>query len=93
MVKTGNHVKQLPIVIFLCASITEERFVDLFAVNRERTMFGAIGPQATTVLVDVLVIGGLIHVPDTAIPIRLLIQRDARCIAFFRFLCGNRIGS
>ena len=87
MVKTRNHVEQLPIVIFFCASITKERLVDLFAVNRERTMFGAIGPQATTVFVDILVMGGLIHVPNTAIPIRFLIQRDARCIAFFHFLC------
>ena len=92
MIKTGNHVQQLPIVVVAGASVTEIRFVDLFALNRKRTMFGAIGPQATTIFVYVLVLGGLVHVPNAPITIRFLIQRHRRRAAVVRVLGRDPIG-
>lgn len=92
VVKAGNHVQQFSIVVFLGASITEKRFVDLFAINREGAVFGAIRSQSTAVFVHILIIGRLIHVPDAAISIRFLIQRNGLLSANCSVLRSYRFG-
>jgi hypothetical protein len=77
MIIVRHHVYQAEIVCLRHASIAEEGFVDGVAIDRERLMFGAIGAQATAVLVFVNRLQRLIHVLNATIAIILRVECDA----------------
>jgi len=71
MIVIGDHMKQFPIIVLGRAPIAEEGFVYFFAVNRKWLVFCAISPQSSAVLIDIFIVGGLIHVPNSTITFRL----------------------
>jgi len=71
-------VQEVPIIIDCRPAKTEKGLVDLGPINGKRLMFRAISSQAPTVFVNVLIMGGLIHVPNAAIPFSLGLRRGSQ---------------
>ena len=78
VVVVRNHVEELSVAVCRCAAVAEESFVHLVAIDRERLVLGAICSEPAAVLVDVLVAGWLIHIPDAAIASVLCVE--CRCL-------------
>jgi hypothetical protein len=75
VIEVGDHVQQLTVAVLGSSAIAKERPVDLLAVDRKGAMLGTVRTESAAVLVDVLVIGRLVHVPDAAVSIVLGVKR------------------
>ncbi|MBA7713097.1 hypothetical protein ES703_122095 [subsurface metagenome] len=62
-----DYMQQLSVTICGCSAVTEKSLIDLIAIDGKRFVLGAVRPKSSAVLIDVLVAGRLIHIPDTAI--------------------------
>ncbi len=76
VVEVRNHMQKLSVIVRRCAAIAEESLVRLRAIDGKGFVFRAVRSKPATVLVDILVARGLVHVPNATIPIGLLVQRD-----------------
>src|SRR5688572_21962178 len=76
VIEIGDEVQQLLILVGRCAAIAEEGLFDFGHVNSERMMVVAVSSQSAAVLVLILVTGRADLVPDAAIAVRFLIERN-----------------
>ena len=74
MIEIGHHVQQMLIAVLHRPAVTEKGSVDVLAINRKRLVLGAVRPHPAAVLVDILIAGRLIHVPDAAVSVRFAVQ-------------------
>ena len=73
VIEVRDHVNQLAVAVLGGTAVTEKGLVDFFAINGEGLVLCAISSQAPAVFVDVFIVGGLVHVPDAAVPVTFLI--------------------
>ena len=55
------------VVVRGCPTVAEKSLLYLIAIDGERFVLGAVRSQSSAVLIDVLVAGRLIHIPDAAV--------------------------
>ena len=77
VVVVREHVDQVGVALVGGAAVGEERLVRFLSVPRVGNVVGAVGAHAAAVLVDVLIARGLVHVPDPAVAVVLLVDEQA----------------
>ena len=83
MVVVRDHVQEFSVAVFGCAAVAEEGLFDLVTIDGEGLVLGAVCAETAAVLIDVLVAGRLIHIPDAAIAVVFGVNgycgRDGSC--------------
>jgi hypothetical protein len=76
VVEVRDHVQELAGILLRRAAIAEKGLFHRGRIDRERLVHVAVGAQASAVLVGILIAGGLIHIPDAAITVGFLVERE-----------------